>query len=68
MLGYTHIDETVLKLTAVDPNVAMTRCTVVLAVLFMGRTWRNFGPQYLKKLKGETGEWKHRSMSLNLQI
>jgi len=49
MLGYSHVDENVLRITAVNPDTAMARCVIVLAALFAGRTWKNFGPDYLKK-------------------
>jgi hypothetical protein len=55
MLGYTQIDENVLRLTAVDPKTAMARCTLVLSILFVGRTWKNFGPAYLRNRTEENG-------------
>jgi hypothetical protein len=56
MLGYSTIDENVLRLTAVDPDVAMARCVTVLAALFVGRTLKNFGPAYFRKQTTHSGE------------
>jgi len=54
MLGYSRIDDNVLRLTAVSQETAMARCVVVLATLFVGRAWKNFGSAYLRKRRQST--------------
>ena len=38
---------------AIDPETARAACAVFLTTLFVTRTVRNFGGQYLKELRGE---------------